>query len=163
MVLGVVDMMPAPTPMDLYRPGLFRLAGLGGAALFLRSGVVNDDGPQLVLDVGLLTPDYYGICLRRPMAHGLSGDLAQFFFACASDMNPELSVGSVHDVLSGLQVRVLSSTDGYVELEAQVRGDATDGLSFQTSRVALTRAADEVRVLEAAVADDFIPAPPLDW
>ena len=29
-----------------------------------------------------------------------------------------------------------------------------DGINFLTSRVALTRAADDVRVLEAAVADD---------
>jgi hypothetical protein len=54
------------------------------------------------------------------MAPGLSSELARFFFACASEMNPELTVSSVQDLLSGLDVRVLSSTDGEVELEVQV-------------------------------------------
>lgn len=40
-MLGTVIVMPSPTPMDLYYPGLFRLSGFGGAALFLRSGLVN--------------------------------------------------------------------------------------------------------------------------
>ncbi len=156
-------MIAPPGPMDLYQAGLFRIAGFGGAALFLRSGVMNGGSPHLVLEVGLLTPDHYAKFMRRPMAIGLSGDLAQFFFACASDMNPELSVASVHDLQSGLEIRVLSSTDGEVELEVQVHGDDADGISFLTSRVALTRAADEVRVLEAAVAEDVRPTPPVDW
>ena len=156
-------MMLPPSPMDVYQPGLFRIAGFGGAALFLRSGVVNGGGPHLVVDVGLLTPDSYGMFLRRPMAQGLSGELARFFFACASQMNPELTVPSVQDLLSGLEIRVVSSTDGEVELEVQVRGEDADGINFLTSRVALTRAADDVRVLEAAVADDVRPVPPMDW
>ena len=155
--------MPPPSLMDLYHPGLFRLAGYGGAALFLRSGVVSGGGPHLAVDVGLLTPDDYGMFLRRPMSPGLSGELARFFFSCASEMNPELSVASVEDPLSGLELRVLSSTDSEVELEVQVRGEDADGINFLTSRVALTRAADEVRVLEAAVADDVRPTPPMDW
>lgn len=149
--------------MDVYRPGLFRMAGFGGAALFLRSGVVNGGGPHLMVDVGLLTPDSYVWFLRRPMAPGLSGELARFFFACASEMNPELTVSSVQDLLSGLEIHVLSSTDGEVEVEVQMRGEDADGINFLTSRVALTRAADEVRVLEAAVADDVRPTPPMDW
>ncbi len=156
-------MMLPPSPMDVYVPGVFRLAGFGGAALFLRSGVANGGGPHLVVDVGLLTPDGCFWLLRRPMAPGFSGELARFFFACASEMNPELTVSSVQDPLSGLEVRVLSSTDGEVELEVQVRGEDADGINFLTSRVALTRAADDVRVLEAAVADDVRPVPPMDW
>lgn len=139
------------------------MAGFGGAALFLRSGVVNGGGPHLMVDVGLLTPDSYVWFLRRPMAPGLSGELARFFFACASEMNPELTVSSVQDLLSGLEIHVLSSTDGEVEVEVQMRGEDADGINFLTSRVALTRAADEVRVLEAAVADDVRPTPPMDW
>jgi hypothetical protein len=156
-------MMLPPSPMDVYEPGLFRIAGFGGAALFLRSGVVNGGGPHLVVDVGLLAPDDYGIFLRRPMVQGLSDELARFFFACASDMNPELTVSSVQDPQSGLEIRVLSSTDGEVELEVQMRGEDADGINFLTSRVALTQAADDVRVLEAAVADDVRPVPPMDW
>lgn len=159
----MASMMLQPSPMDVYQPGLFRIAGFGGAALFLRSGVANAGGSLLVVDVGLLTPDSYVWSLRRPMAPGLSGELARFFFACASEMNPELAVSSVQDLLSGLEVRVLSSTDGEVELEVQVSGEDADGINFLTSRVALTRAADDVRVLEAAVADDLRPVPPMDW
>lgn len=156
-------MMARPTPMDVYEPGLFRLAGFGGAALFLRSGVVNGDGPRLVLDVGLLTPEDYVWFRRRPMTPRLSDELARFFFACASQMHPELSVASVHDLQSNLEVRVVSSTYGEVEVEVQMRDDDADGINFLTSRVALTRAADDVRVLEAAVADDVRPIPPMDW
>ncbi len=58
---------------------------------------------------------------------------------------------------------MLSSTDGEAELEVQVSGEDADGINFLTSRVALTRAADDVRVLEAAVADDVRPVPPMDW
>lgn len=162
-MFGVASMMLPPSPMDVYAPGVFRLAGFGGAALFLRSGVANGGGPRLVVDVGLLAPDSYVWLLRRSMAPGLSGELARLFFACASEMNPELTVSSVQDLLSGLDVRVLSSTDGEVELEVQVSGEDADGINFLTSRVALTRAADDVRVLEAAVADDVRPVPPMDW
>ena len=35
----MASMMLPPSPMDVYQPGLFRIAGFGGAALFLRSGV----------------------------------------------------------------------------------------------------------------------------
>ncbi len=88
----MASMMLPPSPMDVHQPGLFRIAGFGGAALFLRSGVANAGGPHLVVDVGLLTPDSYVWSLRRPMEPGLSGELARFFFACASEMNPELTV-----------------------------------------------------------------------
>ena len=155
--------MPSPTPMDLYRAGLFRLAGFGGAALFLRSGIMSAGAPPLVLDVGLLTPDDYVWFRRLPMTQGLSGDLSRFFFSCASDMAPELTVASVDDPLSGLEVSVSGSTDSGVGLEVHVRGDSADGIGFTTSRVVLIRAADEVRALEAAVADDIRPTPPLDW
>lgn len=150
--------------MDSYQPGLFRLAGYGGAAVFLRAGVLDGDPPQLTLDVGFLTPADYEWALRRPMTQGLADNLAQFFFACASELDPELSASSVHDPASGFHVRVLSSTDSKVELQFEVQtGDGENGVNFEMSRVALTRAADEVRVLEAAVYEDSGPTPPMDW
>lgn len=152
--------MPPPTPWDAYQRALFRLAGYGGAAVFLRSGVANGETPQLTLDVGLLTPTDYVWFLRKPMTQGLAENLGHFFFACASDMNPELSVASVQDPASGLDVRVLSSTDSRVELQIEIDDG---GVNFQTSRVALTRAADEVRVLEAATCEQPQPIPPMDW
>lgn len=153
-------MMPRPMPWDDFRPGLFRLSGYGGAGLFLRSGVLNGEVPQLVVDVGFLTPTEYLWFLRRPMTREFSEDLARFFFACADDLRPQVSVAPVHDPLCGLQVRVLSSTDTRAELEFAVDGD---GVDFETSRVALTRAAEDVRVLESAVGDHVIPLPPMDW
>lgn len=157
-------MRPLPTPMDTYQPGLFRLAGYGGAAVFLRTGVVPDDRPRLVLDVGFLTPTEYVWSLRLPMTQGLAENLAQFFFACASELQPELSVTSVHDPASGLDVRVLASTASRVELQIEVQaGDDEQGVNFETSRVALTRAAEEVRILEAAVYEYGGPTPPMDW
>jgi len=120
--------------MDLDHPGLFRLADYWGAALFLRSAILNGGGPHLAVDVDLLIPDGYGMFLRRPMSPGLSGELARFFFCCAGEMNTELSVASVEDPLSGLELRVLSSTDSEVELEVRVRGEDAGGITFLTSR-----------------------------
>jgi hypothetical protein len=141
------------TPWEFYRPGLFRLAGYGGAALFLRSGVLGGDPPRLTLDVGFLTPTDYVWFMRQPMMPGLTEELAHFFFACANDIDPELSVDAVVDPLSGLSVRVLSSTPAQVEMQVEVGADDGEGVKFLTSRVALTRAADQIRLLEAALVE----------
>lgn len=143
--------IPPPTPWDAYAPGLFRLAGFGGVAVFLRSGVVGGGQPNLVLDIGFLTPEDYVWFLRQPMTAGLSEHLAQFFFACAGDQSPELSVASVVDPLSGLDVRVLSGDATQVELQIEVEDE---GVNFLTTRVALAQAADDVRVLESAIVED---------
>lgn len=153
-------MIPPPTPWGSYQPGLFRLSGFGGAAVFLRTGVLSGRQPTLVLDIGFLTPTDYVWHLHQPMTAGFSEKLADFFFRSASDLSPQLSVSSVHDPLSGLDLQVLSSTDDQVELEIQVD---EDGVNFLTTRVALTQAADAVRVLEAAVGIYEMPEPPMDW
>lgn len=139
------------------------MSGYGGAALFLRSEVVN--APQRVVDVGLLTPSDFVWFLERPMTAGLPERLAEFFFGCARDLHPELTVGAVQDSLCGLEVRVLSSTDSRVELQIEVDGDTERpaSLNFLTSRVGLTQAAADVRVLESAVVQDPRPMPLMDW
>ena len=137
--------LPAPTPLQLYRPGLFRLAGYGGGLVMLRSGVA-DDPARLTLDVGFLTRTDYVWAMRRTMTEGLSTQLSGFFFACASELHPENAVAPVLDDEAGLSVWVLSSTDDRAELEFSV-GD--EGLNMQTSRVALALAAEEVLGLEA--------------
>lgn len=50
-----------PMPWDEYAPGMFRLPGFGGAAMFLRSVILpNADGDaQLGFDVGLLSPQAF--------------------------------------------------------------------------------------------------------
>lgn len=144
-------MLPPPTISERYSQGLFRLAGFGGALVILRSGVTAQ-GPTL--DVGFLSPTDYVWFLRTPMSVGLSQRLATFFFDCANEMRPEESVEPVRDARSGLDVQVLSSSDGRVELQIQVVDDDDQesedigGLNFETSRVALVQAAAEVLVLE---------------
>lgn len=149
--------------MELYRPTAFRISGYGGAALYLRSGVVATS--RLTVDVGLLTPTDYVWFLKRRMTAGLAGNLAEFFFGCARDLRPESSIEAVHDPLCGLDVRVLSSTDSHVELQIDVRAgpERAGDVNFLTSRVALTQAAMDVRILESAVIQDPPAMPPMDW
>ncbi len=133
-----------------HRPALFRLPGFGGAAVYLRSGVVNDHGPELRLDIGLVSPTAWVWYPRLPMRPGLSVELSHFFYECASDLHPELTVAEVADVPSGLTVTVTSSTDDQVELQFRL---ADDGCLFSTSRVVLAQAANDVLVLESVGGD----------
>jgi len=138
-------------PVRGYRPTLFRLPGLGGAVVYLRSGVINDDGPELKLDIGLVSPTAWVWYPRKPMRPGLARDLGEFFYQCASELHPEVSVSDVQDDKSGLAVTVMASSDDQVELEFHL-GD--DGVNFITSRVVLAQAASEVLVLESVRGDD---------
>lgn len=132
------------SPVWGFRPTLFRLPGLGGAAVYLRSGVIN--GPELRLDIGFVSPTAWVWYPRMPMRRGLARELGEFFYQCASDLHPEVSVADVQDVQSGLAVTVRSSTDDEVELAFQVADDEIDLL---TSRVVTAQAASEVLILES--------------
>lgn len=110
----------------------------------LRSGV-DSDPPRLTLDIGFLTPVDYVWAIRRTMGAGLADELSRFFFSCASDLQPELSVAPVQDEASGVSVRVEASTDETVDIEFDV--GAGEALNMQTTRVALTLAAVQVRAL----------------
>jgi hypothetical protein len=148
-------------------PGVFRLPGYGGAALFLRSHVVPDRSPEgtgglLALDVGLLDPYRLVHYLARPAAEGFVDRLARFLFSAASEFHPEKTLATFADEAMGLTISALASTDDRVEIEVAVIPDPgvpmedADGLNFETSRAALVTASQEVRALDASWDDDVL-------
>ena len=151
----------APTPWNEYEIAQFRLAGFGGAAVFLRTCVVpgvmvGAPDPVLAMDIGFLSPDARRHVLARPIDPTLPERLARFFFAVAEDYHPELSVDSLQDDVAGLVVSVESSGDDRVclnwslveDLEADIR--EFEGLNFETSRAALVTASQAAQLLAAA-------------
>jgi len=166
-------MMTSDTPEWVdFRPSLFRLPGFGGAAVFLRTGVVlpddQDHTPALAVDVGLLSTVDHVQYLGRPATPGFSQRLSELFLAAAADPLPEVTVPDFTDPLSGLECRIGSSTDTQVGLLVQIPEDlfaeqrTYAGVDFLTSRAALAQAAIDVRVLEN-VEDDPAIEPPSDW
>jgi hypothetical protein len=98
MMRGSLDMqIPRPDPWGSTEAAQFRLAGFGGAALFLRSQVVpghvfGTEGARAAYDVMLLAPDYHAWYLTRPADAAVVDWLAAFFVAAASDLTPAQSV-----------------------------------------------------------------------
>lgn len=144
-------MRVAPTPWNEYETAQFRLAGFGGAAVFLRTVVVpgitvGAREPVLAMDIGFLSPEVRHHVLARPVDPTLPERLSRFFFAVADEYHPELSVAPLQDDLAGLVVSVESSDDSRVclnwslvdDLDADVR--EFEGLNFETSRTALVMA-----------------------
>jgi hypothetical protein len=161
--------IPMPGPWEFHEPLQFRLAGFGGAAVFLRSQVVpgarlGGDGVRTAYDVMLLAPSYHVWYLTRPANDHVIDWLSSFFFAAASEFTPEQTVVPFDDPELGLSIRVVSSTDDRVELDVSVQrpDEEPDLLSFETSRYALAAAADAVRSLDqswdTAVDDEEFPS-----
>lgn len=150
-----------PTPWSEYQTAQFRLAGFGGAAVFLRTGVVSGaiygaDRPLMTMDIGFISPQSRSHTLARPVDPTLPERLSQFLFAAAEEYHPEQSVAVLQDDVAGLVVSVESSTDDRVcldwslveDLDSDVR--EFDGLNFETSRAALVSASQEALLLGEA-------------
>jgi hypothetical protein len=153
--------IPAPGSMIFWDAPHFRLAGFGGAALFLRSQVVpgkvfGGTGVVPAYDVMLLAPDYHVWYLARRASDHVIDWLSSFMFAAAADFTPEDSVLPFSDPVLGVTIRVLASNDERVEIEVRVMPDIEDGsveadvLNFETSRYALAAAAEAIRVLDGS-------------
>lgn len=154
-------MIPAPSSLDDLTAPHFRLAGYGGAALFLRSHVVPGRvfgvaGVSPAYDVMLLAPDYH-VWYRGRQAHDQVVDwLSSFLFAAAADFSPEDTVLPFSDPILGLSIRVVASTDDRVELEIRFMPDPHDDsveaevLDFETSRYSLAAASEAIRVLDGS-------------
>lgn len=151
-------MRVAPTAWSEYQEAQFRLAGFGGAAVFLRTCLVpavtaGTDAPTMAMDVGFLSPQTRRHVLARPVSGDLPARLAAFLFAVAAAEHPEQSVPALQDDMAGLVVTVESSADDRVcldwslveDLESAVR--EFDGLNFETSRAALVSASQEAALL----------------
>lgn len=142
--------------------GLFRLAGQGGAALFLSAFVslmAEDDQRPVVglaVDVGLLSPDRLVQYRGRPVADGFIARLERHLLRGAAETHPELTVESFSDPASGLSISYVGSTPMMVEVDVVILDDVgadvrdEDGLNFQTSRAALAAAAHAACRLDGA-------------
>lgn len=156
-----------PTPWSEYETVQFRLAGFGGAAVFLRTSVapgVLVDLPHavLVMDFSFLSPSDRFQVLNRPVGGDLDERLSGFLFSAAEDFHPEKSVSALQDELSGLVVTVEYSTDDRVCLDWKIIQDPSGTvreffeLNFETTRAALISASHEALLLRNANPDDFM-------
>ena len=148
------------TEDNLLLLGPFRLAGQGGAALFLRTFVslTSVDGGRpvvgLTVDVGLISPERLVQYRGRPVTDRFVARLGRHLFRGAAETHPELSVESFNDPACGLSISYVGSTAMMVEVDVLVLDDVggdvqdEDGLNFKTSRAALAAAAHAVRRLE---------------
>lgn len=163
-------MMLPPLPWEYHEPARFRLAGFGGAAMFLRCTVVlpvsGDNQPVLGLDIGLLSDVDFVQMLARPTAPGFSQHLSDFFLAAASSQAPE-GLEPFVEPISTLRCTVTGGRLDAVELEVEILHDPgepdgqSSGIGFLTSRAALAQAAFDVRSLEGIQDDEL--ALPSDW
>jgi len=163
--------MFAPRPWDGGFPGLFRLAGFGGAALYMRSQVRTAVDPSecaMTLDISLHSPDSESRYFSRAAQAGLVDGLSAFFLKAASEWNPEASVAPMTDPILGLEISVISSTESRVGLLVTLTDEddagEPDGLDFETSRTALVQSAQDVR--ELTHVDGWlggVAEPPEDW
>ena len=138
----------------------FRLAGFGGAGLFLRSrilpaGIDGRDVAALGCDVRLVAPDYDGGYLGREAGAGLVERLSAFLFRAGDDLLPEQTVPRFEDPRLGLALDVESSDGSVITLVATVVKDVTDAddvdvMNFTTSRYALVAAAEAVHALDGS-------------
>ena len=130
----------------------FRLAGYGGAALFVgcqaaSAGTLKAEQPGLAFDIGLLSPDRHVSYLNRRATPDFIPRLSQYLFDAAAQFHPEQTLPAFTDHAVPLMVSVRSSAADRVELEVSVMQDADDELAdadtliFETSRVALTSSA----------------------
>ncbi|MDQ1250340.1 MAG: hypothetical protein QG597_4719 [Actinomycetota bacterium] len=151
-------MRAAPTAWSEYQEARFRLAGFGGAAVYLRTCLVpgvraGAEAPAMAVDIGFLSPETRRHVLARLVNGDLPARLSEFLISAAAEEHPELSVPALQDDLAGLVITVESSTDSRVclnwslveDLEAEVRD--FDGLNFETSRAALVSASQEAALL----------------
>jgi hypothetical protein len=153
-------MMLEPKPWETYWPHMFRLAGFGGAALFMRTVLIStfDDSadgahPQFALDISTLSPHFMNNYLARFSSPDFVDRLSTFLFTAAAQWHPEVSVASFQDERLGLEISITTSTESVVgvvvktvqDLEDEIR--EFDTLDFETTRSALAQASFDVRQL----------------
>ncbi len=133
--------------LDEYGAASFRLPGVRGEGLFLRSSVflgTDQQGieePVLGVDVGLLTVQRYVVHLQREAEPGFGLRLSAFFLAAAADEQPAPFV----DEVIGLTCSVVDSGPTEVEFEVSIDDDR---LLLRTTRTAAAQAALDVVVLD---------------
>lgn len=142
-------------------PATFRLAGFGGAALYMRTVVIPDpdqpDRATVAYDLTLHTPEADSTWRARPANPGLPDRMAEFFLRAAADWHPENTLPAITDERLELSIDATSSTDDAVTLEVAMHAPGLDGepelLQFETTRAALAQAAQDVRALNGPDTD----------
>ena len=154
-----------PTPWSDYETVQFRLAGFGGAAVFLRTSVIpgilaDSPSPVLTMHFSFLSPFDLIQVFDRPVEGDFHERLSGFLYSAAEDFHPEKSVPALQSELAGLVVSVESSTDDKVCLNWQLVEDLSAsvrefiGLNFETTRAALVSASQEALLLRNANPED---------
>ena len=148
--------MLAYDPLGAVSVPQFRLPGFDGAAFTMRTLMIpgslfGSGGVRMALDIGLLSPDRKVEYFSRPIEVGTIDHLVKFFWGAANDFHPELSVPILSDESLGLTLAIVSSSDFRIEIQITLVEELGanvlefDILNFETSRVALTTAAREIR------------------
>ncbi len=156
--------------------GIVRLAGYGGAALFVRSVVVpsqlDTSGPEpvsVVFDFTLHSPECESNYYLRAATADFLATYADFCLAAASAETPEVSMQPLNDALAGFEMSVVSSDPTRVGLLVRVARelDATpidwDAMDFETSRAALAQVSLDARTLLGEDAWSVSTEPPTEW
>lgn len=136
----------------------FRLPGFDGAAFTLRTLILPESLPgrdrvSLAFDVGLLTPDRKVEYLARKADLEFVMRLAAFFWSAANDFHPEQTVPILTQDSLGFTMAIVSSSDFRIAIQITLVEELGanmlefDVLNFETSRLALTTTAREVRDL----------------
>ncbi len=129
-----------------------RVPGYGGAAVFIDchlapGSLVGSDAPELVFDVGFLSPEVFLQYFHRRADPELASLLGDFFLRAAGDFYPEQSLPTLTDERMGLQLSVQSSSEDRVTIDASIIPDMAaavtepEGVNFETSRAALVSCA----------------------
>jgi len=137
---------------DRHEIPLLRLAGNGGAALFMRAHVTpapetSPVAARLSVDIGVMGPDFRHFVLGRPADVTLPGKLHEFFLSAATEDYPELTLPSFQDVAAGVSISVVESDGKQIAFDVKIADDIeaanTDflELNFEVSRASLVSAA----------------------
>ena len=128
-----------------------RIAGQGGAGLFIEPLVLPPSGPEDALvagaDITLLSPDRIVTYLAREMLPGFVRRLAAFLGeAAVADGGPDVP-SPFQDPLGGVLIDVTPVDGMWVEIEVRLVADTQadvvdyDGLNFESTRASLLVAA----------------------
>lgn len=128
------------------RVGQFRLPGRCGIGLFIRNGLILDEGgaPRLCADVAMLTPTEWVALLHQPVPPGLGQRLSDFLTAAAE------GPASLREDALGLH---LDATPGESDVEVRITTFSEPeprSLSMVTSLAALSKASRDALSLDSA-------------
>lgn len=128
-----------------------RIAGQGGAGLFIEPLVLPPSGPDDALvsgaDITLLSPDRIVTYLARQVLPGFARRLATFLSeAAVAEGGPDVP-SAFQDPLGGVLIDVTPVDGMWVEIEVRLVADTQadvvdyDGLNFESTRASLLVAA----------------------